>query len=84
MELICHKVDIQKTVIMAHLSSYEFLTMSFEATTPSSLNESDEPHTLLASLSEGRVLAMQAQSGVGFAATWYLAFNVVLHTDFVA
>jgi len=53
MELICHKVDIQKTVIMAHLSSYEFLTMSFEATTPSSLNEYDEPHTLLASLSEG-------------------------------
>jgi len=42
--------------------------MSFGATTPSSLNESDEPHTLLASLSEGCVLAMQAQSGVGFAA----------------
>jgi len=52
---------------MAHLSSYKFLTMSFGATTPSSLNESDEPHTLLASLSEGRVQAMQAQSGVGFA-----------------
>jgi len=84
MELICHKVNIQKIVSMAHLSYYEFLTMSFGATRPSSLNESDEPRTLLASLNESHILTTQAQSGVGFAAPWYLAFSFVLQIDFVA
>jgi len=56
--------------------------MSFGAITPSSLYEFDKPWTPLASSSESYALAMQAQSGVGFAVPYHLAFNAVLRDDF--
>ena len=81
-EVICCKIVIQKTVFRAYLSYYEFLTMTFRATMPSSLNGSDEPQTLLASSSKSRVLPTRAQPGMGFAAPWYLAFSDVLCVGF--
>ena len=81
-EVIYCKIVIQKTVFMAHLSYYEFLTMTFRATMPSSLNGFDEPRTLLASSSKSRVLATRAQPGMGFAAPWHLAFSDVLRVCF--
>ena len=46
--------------------------MSFRAITLNSPHRYDEPRTLLASPIERRVLVMQAQPGVGFAASWRL------------
>jgi len=81
-KVICYKIDIQKTLFRAYLSYYEFLTIPFGATTPSSLDGSDEPRTPLTSSSESRVLATRAQPGVGFAAPWRLAFSDVLRASF--
>jgi len=56
--------------------------MLFEATSRRSPYGFDEPWTPLASPSKSRVLATRAQSGMGFAAQWRLAYSIMFRADF--